>query len=144
VNYTIDANVFVSDAVPTDVHHADSQAFLNTLRSRSELVYSPTLVIVEAVAAIARPTGNAILAQREVGIIRGFPGMKLVGLTITRARRAAQLAAIHRLRGADAVYLAVATEYSTMLVTWDTEMLSRGGSVVTTMTPADWLRTPPP
>jgi predicted nucleic acid-binding protein len=144
VSYTIDASVFVSDVVTAEIHHTDSQAFLNALRLRSEQVYCPTLLLVEAVAAIARPTGNIALAQSELGVIRHFPRMKLVNLTIARARRAAQLAAVHRLRGADAVYLAVAAEYGTTLITWVTEMLMRGASIVTTMTPADWLSSPPP
>lgn len=65
--------------------------------------------------------------------------MRLVSLTNRRARRAAELAAIYRLRGADAVYLAVAEEFGTTLVTWDGEMHTRGANVVTTMTPTEWL-----
>ena len=101
------------------------------------------MLLVETVAAVARMTGNTALAQREIGVIRRFPGMKLVGLTLSRARLAARLTAVHRLRGADAVYLAVAAEYGTTLITWDAEMLVRGAGVVTTMTPTDWLASPP-
>ena len=143
LNYTIDANVFVSGAVATDIHHADSQAFLSALRLRPELVYCPTLVLVEAAAAIARPTGDAKLAQRASDLIRWFPNMKLVGLTTARARGAALLAAAHRLRGADTIYVDVAAEFGTTLITWDTEMLQRGAAVVTTMKPTDWLAKQP-
>lgn len=65
--------------------------------------------------------------------------MRLVSLTTVRARRAAELAAIYRLRGAGSVYLAVAEEFGTTLVTWDGEMRTRGANVVTTMTPTEWL-----
>lgn len=56
-----------------------------------------------------------------------------------RAGQAAELAAVYRLRGADAVYLAVAEEFGTTLVTWDGEMHTRGANVVTAVTPAEWL-----
>jgi predicted nucleic acid-binding protein len=143
VNYTIDANVFISDAVPADVHHSDSRAFLTALGGRDEQIYCPSLVMVETAAAIARLTGNAALARRTANLIRRFPKLKLVSLTIARSRRAVELAALHRLRGADTVYLAVAEEHSTTLITWDTEMLARAAGVVTTMTPSQWLVAPP-
>ncbi len=44
-----------------------------------------------------------------------------------------------RLRGADSVYVAVAEEFDTLLVTWDTEMLERGAAIAQTITPALWL-----
>jgi predicted nucleic acid-binding protein len=66
--YTIDANVFVSDSIATDVNYADSRAFLNALAPRGETVFCPTLVLVEVAAAIARPTGNVLLAQQAVQV----------------------------------------------------------------------------
>jgi predicted nucleic acid-binding protein len=142
LKYTIDANVFVSDAVTVDVHHADSRAFLSALRQRAEQVFCPSLVLVEAAAAIARPTGDASLALRASNLIRRFPNLKLVGLSIARSRTGAQLAANHRLRGADTVYVGVAVEYGATLITWDTEMLQRGRAAVQAMTPSDWLNSP--
>jgi uncharacterized protein (DUF1501 family)/predicted nucleic acid-binding protein len=103
--FTVDANVFVSDAVPVDVHHADSQSFLTAVRLRGDSVYCPTLVLVEAAAAIARPTGDSVLAERTSDLIRRFPNMKLIGLTLARARRSLNIAATHRLRGADTIYI---------------------------------------
>ena len=55
------------------------------------------------------------------------------------ARRSAQIAARHCLRGADACYVAVAEALDAVLVTLDAEMLERGASVVTAMTPMQWL-----
>lgn len=66
--------------------------------------------------------------------------MRLVTLSIPLAERAAQIAAVQRLRGADSVYVAVAEEFATTLITWDSEMLQRGAALVTTMTPDDWLK----
>jgi predicted nucleic acid-binding protein len=56
------------------------------------------------------------------------------------ADRAADLAATARLRGADAVYAAVAQQYGTVLVTLDRQQLERLPPVVKTARPADVLR----
>jgi len=64
------------------------------------------------------------------------------------ARATARLAASHRLRGADAVYLAVADLTKATLVSWDREMLERGAGAVETLDPSEWLKryktAPPP
>ena len=55
------------------------------------------------------------------------------------ARQASELAAIHRLRGADSLYLAIARRYATTLVTRDEEQRSRCSGVVTCQTPEEAL-----
>jgi predicted nucleic acid-binding protein len=52
------------------------------------------------------------------------------------AREAAELAARLRLRGADAVYVAVARKLDLPLVTWDAEQRERGGAAIVVRTPA--------
>jgi predicted nucleic acid-binding protein len=44
-------------------------------------------------------------------LIEDFPGIKLISLDLSLARRAAQIAIEHRLRGADAAYVAVANAF---------------------------------
>jgi predicted nucleic acid-binding protein len=53
------------------------------------------------------------------------------------ADRAAHLAATARLRGADAVYAAVAQQYATTLVTLDRQQLDRLPANIRTLCPAD-------
>ncbi len=55
------------------------------------------------------------------------------------ARQAAELAATHRLRGADAVYLAVARRYGTTLVSRDVEQRARGSAAGPWQTPEEAL-----
>lgn len=99
----------------------------------------PTLVLPECAAAIARRTGNPDLARQLVLLIEQYPRLQLVALTLPLAQRAAQSAAMHQLRGADAVYVAVAGAVGARLITWDVEMLNRGAAVVSTATPTMWL-----
>ena len=51
----------------------------------------------------------------------------VVPLTATMARQAAEFAARHRLRGADAVYVTVARRYAAALVSRDREQLAGAG-----------------
>jgi predicted nucleic acid-binding protein len=97
------------------------------------------LILPECSAAIARPTGKPELAEQLVALIESIPGLQLVSLDALLAHRAAQIAASHRLRGADSIYVAVAETYSATLITWDAEMLTRASAVVPAVTPTDWI-----
>jgi predicted nucleic acid-binding protein len=65
--------------------------------------------------------------------------MTLLPVDRQLAQRAAELAAVHQLRGADAVYVAVAAEYGATLITWDTEQLTRAATATQLETPTTWL-----
>ncbi len=139
MNYTIDASVFIAAARTQEPHYAVSLDFLDQLQAQQPSVFCPSLALAECSAAIARRAGNMVLAQRLVTVVKNYSGTRLIALSIPLAERAAQIAAIQRLRGADSVYVAVAEEFSATLVTWDGEMSQRGSAIVTIMTPADWL-----
>ena len=144
MSYTIDASVFISAARMEEVHHLVSVDFLALLRRQQPLVFSPSIILAECSAAIARRTGNPIAAQDLVGVVKNFVGMNLVQVSVPIAERAAQIAAAQRLRGADSIYVAVAEESVATLITWDNEMLQRSPAVVSTITPADWLSSQSP
>jgi len=139
MNYTIDASVFVAAARAEEKQYAVSLAFLKQAQEQGVDVFCPALVLPECSAAIARRTGLPALAEKLVLLIESFAGLRLIALSLPLARRAAQIAAAHRLRGADSVYTAVAEECAATLVTWDAEMLQRSSAVVPTITPTDWI-----
>jgi predicted nucleic acid-binding protein len=60
-----------------------------------------------------------------------------VSLTSALAHQAAELSAGHRLRGADAIYLAVARRYGTTLVSRDDEQRVRGSAIAMCQTPEE-------
>ncbi len=139
MSITIDASVFVSSARTEEAHYQASRRFLVQVQGQNIALFCPILVLPECAAAIARPTGDAVLGEELVALIETIPGLQLVHLDSFLAHRAAEIAARHRLRGADAVYIAVAEAFASTLITWDTEMLERGAAIVTTMTPAQFL-----
>ena len=72
-------------------------------------------------------------AARRIGEI---PGLRVVSLTHQVGVVATRLAAILSLRGADAVYVALAELLGGSLVTWDQEQLARAARTITVQTPA--------
>ncbi|MBN1582878.1 MAG: type II toxin-antitoxin system VapC family toxin [Anaerolineae bacterium] len=139
MNITIDASVFVSSARTNETHYHASRQFLIQVQDQDAILFCPSLVLPECAAAIARPTGDAALGEELVALIEAMPGLQLVHLDSSLAHRAAEIATRHRLRGADAVYVAVAEALDAILITLDAEMLERGAVVVTTMTPTQFL-----
>jgi predicted nucleic acid-binding protein len=135
--YTIDASVFVNAFNPHEEGHADSLQILATIQERADPVIVPALLIPEVASAAARASDDSAGALQYATATAALPHLMLVTLTPAMARQAAELAARHRLRGADAVYLAVARRYGTTLVSRDDEQRTRGSAVATCKTPAE-------
>lgn len=137
MNYTIDASVFVAAARPVEANHAVSLEFLEQVEQQSLPTTCPTLLLTECAAA--RATDDEALAEKMVALLVSFPGMAFISPSLDLAHRAAEIAIRHRLRGADAIYVAVAERSGSILMSWDQEMLERGEAVVVTATPEEIL-----
>jgi predicted nucleic acid-binding protein len=106
--YTLDASVLTRTIDPTEPNHADCLALLDRLRRDATPIVVPTLALVEVAGAISRARRDPIRARVFTATLRALPHITWVALDDEGAQRAAELAADHRLRGADAVYVAVA------------------------------------
>lgn len=137
--FTIDASVFVNACNPHEPGHAASLRVLTLLQERGDPIILPSLLVTEVASAVARATGDTAGALEYVEAIAALPNVTLVTMTPAVARQAAGLAAAHRLRGADAVYVAVAVRYGTVLITRDAEQRARSGTAVTCHTPEESL-----
>ena len=91
--------------------------------------------MAEVAGAIARRTSYPRLAHRAVALISSTPGFRLVPGEPEMATLAARLAANLRLRGPDALYVAVAQYLEIPLVTWDNEQFERASRSIATFTP---------
>jgi predicted nucleic acid-binding protein len=133
--FTVDASVFVNAFNPHESGHAASLAFLSAIHRQSDPVIVPALLLVEVAFAVARASDDTEGALAYAESIAALPHVSLITLTSPLARQGASLAATHRLRGADAVYVAVARRYGTVLVSRDREQRTRGASAVSCATP---------
>ena len=141
--YTIDASVHVSALNPVEADSATSRAFMARVQEQHIPLFSPTLLLVEVASAVARATGDDGRAVGLMEALRGWPNQTFVPLDEALADRAARLAATAQLRGADAVYAAVAQQYTTTLVTLDRQQLERLPPLVEVIRPPDVLPVAP-
>ena len=133
--YTVDASVFVNAFNPHEEGHVQSLQILSAIQERGDPVIVPTLLVPEIASAVARATNHSADALQYAVATAALPHLTLVSLTAAVAREAADLAATHHLRGADAVYVAVARRYGTTIVSRDDEQRRRGAAVVPCQTP---------
>lgn len=140
VTFTVDASVFLNAFNPSEEGHEESKTVLSTLQEGATPIIVPNLLRVEASAAVARGHGDPELAQKFAESLIRLPHLVVVMLDDRLAATAAGLAADLRLRGADAVYGAVALRFGSALVSRDEEQLERLAEVVPTFHPRDVAR----
>ena len=134
--YTVDASVWISASFPGEREQSVSRAFVDRLSATRPQVFLPHLAYVEVAATISRVHGDPTLGIALADAIDQLRFVRWVVLDLPLARSSAMLAATSRLRGADAVYAAVAAQQGCYLVSLDNEHLTRLTGVVTTLTPA--------
>jgi len=137
---TVDASVWVASQLSGDAHHAQATRFIESCLALRIIVIVPELVLLEVAAAVARLTQDAGPGQIAARKLERFPRVQFRTLERRSLERAILLATRHRLRGADAIYVATAREARATLVTLDEEMLQRGAAAVATVSPETWLK----
>lgn len=147
--YTIDASVLVNAANLHEAGHAVSLQVLTLLQNQALPVIQPFLALIEVAAVLNRTRNAPLFAQSVATTLHALPHFVYVSLDEHLTHQAISLAITHHLRGADAVYAAVAVYYSTTLISLDHEHLTRLALIVPTQTPATILATltsptPPP
>ena len=130
-----DASVMVAHLHHEDRFHLESTSWIAQRLLAGGVIIAPRLVLAEVAGATARRTGDSTIGHAAVQQLLAMPGLSLVPVTDNLADSAAMFAAELRLKGADAVYIAVAAELSMPLVTWDDEQRDRGAHVIDTRSP---------
>jgi predicted nucleic acid-binding protein len=131
----VDASVWVSVFLRQDAHHRATRRWLADRLASGEAIVSPVLLLSEVGGAIARQTRSPGTADEALKIIERIPGLRIVPVDHRLGRAAADLAVMLRLRGADAVYVAVAAHLKVPLVTLDAEQRERAKSLIEVRTP---------
>ncbi|MBI2942271.1 MAG: type II toxin-antitoxin system VapC family toxin [Chloroflexi bacterium] len=132
-----DASLWVSVLLPEDMHHAASRAWLMEHTHASQPLIAPWILPAEVAGAIARRTGQPSLGARALEQLSNAPGIQLLPVDELVGRLAAQLAVQLSLKGADAVYVAVAYRTGVPLVTWDAQQRQRASGIVPTLSPGE-------
>jgi predicted nucleic acid-binding protein len=135
----VDTSVWVAIFRENDVHHAAGIAFLDWAIANQQDLDIANLALSEIAGVFARQTGKATLATRTVRAVLALPRVQRHGLSDALGDRAAALAASCKLRGADAVIVALAEALDQPLITLDREILERSSRVVEAEAPDAWV-----
>jgi predicted nucleic acid-binding protein len=132
-NYlVVDASVWVARLIAQDAFYDLSRRWLDVQRAEGVQFVSPTLLLVEVAAAISRRTGDSELAQKATEALENLPDLRLVEMDQSVVQTAVCAGADLGVRGADALYIAIAQQLTLPLATLDTDQSERASRVVET------------
>jgi len=119
--------------------HTLSRAFFTATTRHRSSIHLPAFAHVEVACAIARRIRDAAGARRLAQAMLGVSPVTEVATDAALLARALDAGTTAFLRGADALFVATAQVTGATLVSWDDELLQRGGAV----TPSDWMAANP-
>jgi len=131
----IDASLYIALVNSHEADHARSWAWLERAKASHDPVCAPSILLPEVAAALSRGVGDQALAREVAEQLARSQVVELIPVSLALAERAAAVAAEHRIRGCDAVYVALAEELGDVLVTLDQQQLERGAAVVASRGP---------
>src|SRR4051794_23934055 len=108
--------------------HEASRRWLQESGEGEEPIVSPVILLAEVAAALGRGLGQEELAREAVALLRMKSVVELFPVTEAFAARAAEIAAKHKIRGCDAIYVTLARQLQMELVTLDRQQLERGAA----------------
>jgi predicted nucleic acid-binding protein len=126
----LDASVWVSSLKTADVNHVISRQWIAAWMSAGESILVPRSFLTEVGGAVARTSRLPDLGQKAIADVLGNPAIRLISVDDALVDLASRRAVGMLLRGADAVYVALAERLRIPLVTWDQEQLVRAASVI--------------
>lgn len=133
----VDTSVLIGSLLATDAHFEESSAWGRYWFDRSYDAHFPMLILPELAGVLAR-SGTPI--QRVVAAIAAIVERSTLHLheqDLINSLLAARVATATGLKGADAVFVALAAWLDLPLVTWDRQQRERGSVFCRTMTPVE-------
>ena len=131
----VDANVWVSSLIPAETHYLASSAWLAAWTAEGHRIVVLELFVVEVGGTMARRRNDSSAGARALAAVRADPSVEIMPVPEATWLAAPDTAARLLLRGADAVYAALALALGVPLVTWDLELVRRALTEVDVRTP---------
>ncbi len=133
----VDASVLIAAVNENEPGHHESVNWIKQMRFARQPIDAPAILLAEVGAALSRGRGDSTLTKRILQILAGERLVRLHPILKTLAQQAAIVAAEQKIRGCDAVYVALAAQLQTELVTLDKQQLERGAAVIPTRRPGE-------
>jgi predicted nucleic acid-binding protein len=136
--YVIDASVYVARFRWSEPGYQEAVSFLQRTQVEQSQVYLPAIAWPEVAGNVARGARKLSFVRRVLAILLQ-PYIEIVAVDERLGNLAADLAVQYRIRGCDAVYVALAQMRNAVLVTLDQEQRQRVPPGVVARTPAEEL-----
>ncbi len=135
---TVDASVWMNARSPGEKGYTESKKALMIIEEMNIPVFCPSILIVELSASVSRATGDEKAGILFSRLVSELPNIELLPVTLELAKDAAVIAAKLKIRGADALYCAVAVNKKSVLLSRDREQIERAKGLIEVMKPEDF------
>lgn len=129
----LDASVWVSRLIESDEFHVPIKNWMNTQRVQGATFVSPSLLLAEVGGVITRVTGKPELGLNAIQSIENLPDVRIVDMDKALMDEASRIAAQYGVRGADSIYIAVASTLKIPLLTFDADQREKASKLVDVM-----------
>jgi len=139
MSLTIDASVWIAAADATDKFHQPSRGLLRKVVTDGIAVIQPSFGRTEVACALARRLRDGAQGQQLTHSLMNRMVTSEIAMDVAFLTATENIGTSLFLRGADALYAAIAQQSQGPLISWDNEHLQRAGGI----TPTDWLAANP-
>jgi predicted nucleic acid-binding protein len=133
----VDKSVLIGSLLTTDAHFQESAEWGRRWFERNYDAHFPMLVLPELAGVLTRSGTPTQRVVNAVAAIVDRPTLHLHEQDFTNSLLAARVATATGLKGADAVFVALAAWLDLPLVSWDKQQRERGATFCRTMTPVE-------
>ncbi len=133
----IDASVWLSVILSEDKHHPEARAWSGLMLLNGTELAVPAHFPAEVIGVLQRTGNPENIIESAIATLTGAGPLTMHPVTVELGLFSVEVARRTAVRGADAVYLALAARLEAPLVTWDRQQRERGRSICRTMTPIE-------
>jgi predicted nucleic acid-binding protein len=133
----IDASVWLSAILPTDVHYQYTVPWKNQIEVSSESIAIPAHFPAEVAGVLSRTGATSSFIADTLDDIGSERLFTIYPISVAFGRLCAEMASLAAVRGSDAIYLALAQFLDVPMLTWDRQQRERGAVFCRTMTPVE-------
>jgi predicted nucleic acid-binding protein len=126
----VDASVIVSKYLENERFHLKARRFFQRLIKSKEIILLPEIAFPEIASAISRGTGNPQYALDFCRELRLFSNFIFIPIDESISDLSVEIASKYFLKGADAIYVAVAYRYDVPLATFDEEQKKKASKII--------------
>ncbi len=135
----VDASVLIAAVTARETGHLLARRFVGACTARALPIFVPVIALAEFSGGLSRTGRSAEQIKRFLAIYRSQAEFTVVPIEVELGDEAVSIATLQRIKGCDAIYLALARDLTLPLVTLDREQQDRAPADVEVRTPEQAL-----